>query len=140
MTEANRNHGRSMVIRFLLACLVAVIALTSCGGEDEADQANGRSECLPVAEKFRVDALRVSERLSAVRLPERQEVWAVASASGGVWVGNDDPTTPEPDGVTVPLNDKARALSDFGSAARPGTPVYPGSTDRVRATAVVGRK
>lgn len=53
--------------------------------------------------------------------------WFVASATGGIWLTNMDPTNNEDDaGLILAVNDRARSESTIGTAARPGAPAYNG--------------
>jgi hypothetical protein len=65
-------------------------------------------------------------------------VWFVATKDGATWVTNIDVTGADDSGLTLPLNDKARAASEVGRDTEPGAPVY-GGIDDTHAGAVQSR-
>jgi hypothetical protein len=95
------------------------------------------ARCLPVSASFLSD-LGVTAKASAVAeavektatgLTRLGMIWFVSTRDGASWVTNADPTVAGSGGLTLPLNDKARAASDMGVDAQPGAPAYAGYND-----------
>jgi hypothetical protein len=92
--------------------------------------------CLTVGTSF-IKALGITGNASAVAqsvdkapgIANTGTVWFVSTKDGATWIANHDPTVAEFGGLVLPLNDKARAASDFGAGVRPGVPAYRGFTD-----------
>jgi hypothetical protein len=134
-----------------LAVLAALTFAAGCGGVKPGaplrpgDTTPGASPvappslaCLKVSQAF-LDVLRVPPPAAAVKVavdPKAGGVgrnshvaWFVSTPGGATWLTSADPTSADPGGLIVPLNDKARAASEVGIDVKPGAPVYGEFTD-----------
>lgn len=102
--------------------VLAGLISASCASNEEP-KASG---CLTVSQHLR-DALNV-DAAAAVRSDEGDR-WYVSTPAGATWITNINPEGPEQSGLTLPLNDAARAASELGTDARPGAPAYRGASD-----------
>jgi hypothetical protein len=65
----------------------------------------------------------------AAGLREHGLVWFIATAGGATWVTNRDLRAGGEEGMTLPLNDRARDAAELGREAPVGDPVFGGITD-----------
>ena len=98
---------------------------TTTTGTEQAAADGLAPTCLPVAQ-YLLDALGVPGAV-AVRASDdvhlrpngSDTVWYVSDPQGATWATNLDPEAEDASGLTVPLNDAARATSDLGTDLPP---------------------
>ena len=143
--QRDRGWSRLRVVRKHQAAAGVAIALalagSGCGDSVERVAQNPNSSsasttataaptCLTTSDLFRNELLRVPEARVAVRTALGGEpAWFVSTPEGATWLSYRDPTVDDASGLVVPLNDAARAASDFGTAAAEGAPVFQGVED-----------
>lgn len=127
--NVNETHEAGGIIAktllFGLASLIVIGVASSA-----AKNGTGGNLSAASASCIRVATSPIPVVTWGVRYTDRNKAWAVASAQGGVWMTNIDPTNPSTSiaGTILPLNNVARAQSDLGSGVGRGAPVYQGAT------------
>lgn len=104
---------------------------TTAAAERSSSTVDTRAGCTKVEDPTLLDAIKNPEAWSA-KAPRgawasrNEQAWYVATADGALWVTNIQPDATDDGGLTLPMNQTARADSDVGADVAPGAPAYEG--------------